>query len=126
VNIHRVTHRGPCLAVDDEADPEAPAKIAHAALERRCGGCIEALDLLVDAYGAEAGNLALRTVATGGVFIGGGIAPKILTALESGRFLRAFTDKAPFEGLLADVPVRVILNPQAALTGAAVFAATLP
>ena len=75
--------------------PDAPAQISSAALERRCAGCVEALDMFVDAYGAEAGNLALRSVSTGGVFIGGGIAPKILPALTDGRFLRAFLDKAP-------------------------------
>ena len=57
--------------------------------------------MFVDAYGAEAGNLALRSVSTGGVFIGGGIAPKILPALTDGRFLRAFVDKAPLRELLA-------------------------
>ena len=63
-------------------------------------GCVEALELFVDAYGAEAGNLALRTVSTGGLFIGGGIAPKILPALTDGRFMRAFLDKAPMRELL--------------------------
>ena len=105
VNIHRVTHAVPCTAVevDDQSDddPAVPAAIAAAALERRCRGCMEALDMFVDAYGAETGNWALRTVATGGVFVGGGIAPKILPALVVGRFMRAFLDKAPFEGLLS-------------------------
>ncbi len=79
--------------------------------------------MFVDAYGAEAGNLALRTVATGGVFVGGGIAPKILPALADGRFLRAFLDKAPFEELLSRMPVKVILNDDAGLLGAAAYAA---
>ena len=65
-------------------------------------GCVEALDMFVEAYGAEAGNLALGMVATGGVFIGGGIAPKILPALETGAFLRAFRAKAPFEAMLEE------------------------
>jgi len=77
----------------------------------------------VDAYGAEAGNLALRTVSTGGLFLGGGIAPKILPALTDGRFLRAFRSKAPFERLLAAMPVKVILNQETGLLGAAVYAA---
>lgn len=124
MNVHRVTHNGQCAAIDDENDPEAPAQITAAALARRCAGCVDALSLFVDAYGAEAGNLALRTVATGGVFIGGGIAPKILPALEDGRFLRAFTDKAPFRDLLKQIPVRVILNHGAALLGAAHVAAS--
>ena len=80
--------------------------------------------MFVSAYGAEAGNLALRTVATGGVYVGGGIAPKILPALEAGPFLDAFRAKAPMEELMASIPVSVILNDTAALLGAAVYAAS--
>ncbi len=122
VNLHRVTHRGRCAAAIDLADPDAPALLSASALGRRCEGCVEALDLFVEAYGAEAGNLALRAVATGGVFIGGGIAPKILPALSDGRFLRAFRQKTPFEPLLEAMPVKVILNAEAGLLGAAVYA----
>jgi glucokinase len=86
---------------------------------------VEALSLFVAAYGAEAGNLALRTLATGGVFVGGGIAPKILPALGDGRFMDAFRDKAPFDALLARIPVKVVVNPEAGLLGAAVYAAGL-
>jgi glucokinase len=121
-NLHPLTHPGACLAIDDPEDPEAPAAISQAALERRCTGCVEALGIFVAAYGAEAGNLALRTMATGGVFVGGGIAPKILPALTDGRFLRAFQDKGSFRSMLARIPVKVILNPQAGLLGAAVAA----
>jgi glucokinase len=78
--------------------------------------------MFVDAYGAEAGNLALRSVATAGVYVGGGIAPKILPALESGAFIEAFHDKPPLTDLLRTIPVAVILNPAAALLGAAVCA----
>jgi glucokinase len=125
VNLHRITHQdGHCLALDDDSDPGAPAAISAAALERRCRGCVEALDTFVAAYGAEAGNLTLRSVATGGLFIGGGIAPKILPALIDGRFLGAFLDKHPFRQMLANVPVKIILNPDAGLLGAAI-AATL-
>jgi glucokinase len=125
VNIHRVTHAdSTCPAVSDEDDPEAPAAISRAALERRCAGCVEALSLFVDAYGAEAGNMALRTVSTGGLFVGGGIAPKILPALTDGRFMRAFRDKAPFTDLLTSMPVKIILNANAGLLGAAVFASS--
>ncbi len=125
VNLFRVTHRAPCVVVDDDEDPDAPAQITAAALARRCQGCIEALQLFVDAYGAEAGNVAVRGVATAGVFIGGGIAPKILAALTDGRFLRAFLDKGPMQPLLSRVPVQVILNQDAGLLGAAVYAAAL-
>jgi glucokinase len=121
LNIHRVTHAGVCAAGIDLDDPDAPAAISTAALNRRCPGCAEALSLFVDAYGAEAGNLALRTMSTGGVFIGGGIAPKILPALTTGAFIRAFRAKAPFEAMLDAVPVKVILNQDAGLLGAASF-----
>ena len=74
------------------------------------------------AYGAEAGNLALRSVATAGIYVGGGIAPKILPALQSGLFIEAFRDKSPLGDLLRTIPVSVILNPAAGLLGAAVCA----
>jgi glucokinase len=124
VNLHRTTHEGTCLAIDSEEDPDAPAAISKAAMERRCPGCVEALGLFVDIYGAEAGNVALRSVATAGVFIGGGIAPKILPALTDGRFMRAFRDKAPFTEMLMNVPVKIVLNAEAGLVGAAVYAAS--
>ncbi len=79
--------------------------------------------MFVEAYGAESGNLALRSVSTGGLFIGGGIAPKILPALSTGVFMRAFLAKPPLEEMLQRMPVKVILNPEAGLLGAAVFAA---
>jgi glucokinase len=123
VNIHRVAHESLCSAGIDLEDPLAPAEISEAALAERCNGCIQTLRMFAEAYGAEAGNLALRTVATSGVFVGGGIAPKILPALTDGRFMRAFVDKAPFEVMLREVPVRVVLNPQVGLLGAAVHAA---
>jgi glucokinase len=123
-NIHAVVHRGPCAAGVDVDDPDAPAAISSAAFEHRCQQCEETLDLFVEAYGAEAGNLALRSVSTGGLFIGGGIAPKILPALTAGAFMRAFLAKPPLEAMLARMPVKVILNDQTALLGAAMFAAT--
>src|SRR5262249_46289274 len=102
---------------------DAPAHITAAALANTCAGCVETVDIFIDAYGAEAGNLALRVVATGGVFVGGGIAPKILPALKTGSFMRAFRAKTPLDGMLAAMPVKVILNADAGLLGAAVFAA---
>jgi len=123
VNVHRTTHTEPCAARIDLDAHDAPAHISAAGLARSCAGCVAALDLFVDAYGAEAGNLALRSVATGGVFVGGGIAPKILAALTTGAFVRAFCAKPPLDGLLAAMPIKVILNADAGLLGAAVFAA---
>jgi glucokinase len=122
-NIHDVTHAGGCRGGVDLESRDAPAAIAAAALEHRCDGCVEALEMFVEAYGAEAGNVALRAVSTGGLFVGGGIAPKILPAMSDGRFIGAFREKAPFESMLAAMPVRVILNPETGLLGAAVFAA---
>lgn len=124
-NVHRATHTGACDAGIDPDDPGAPAALTGAALERRCASCVEALEIFVDAYGAEAGNAALRSVATAGLFIGGGIAPKILPALTDGRFLAAFRDKGAMRPLVEDVPVKIILNPEAGLLGAAVHAADL-
>jgi glucokinase len=123
VNLHRFTHRGgECAAAVDVESDDAPARISAAGLSGRCQFCADALGMFVDAYGAEAGNLALRGVATSGLFIGGGIAPKILPALESGRFVAAFLAKPPMEALLRKVPVKVILNADAGLLGAAVHA----
>ncbi|HZT53561.1 MAG TPA: glucokinase, partial [Gaiellaceae bacterium] len=74
-------------------------------------------------YGAEAGNLALKLMATGGVYLGGGIAPRILDKLEDGTFMAAFVAKGRFRDLLASIPVHVILNDRTALMGAALCAA---
>ena len=106
--------------VDDFLD--LPAAISRSALEQRCPLCVEALQMFVAAYGAEAGNLALRTVATAGVYVGGGIAPKILPALESGAFVDAFRSKEPLSAFVATIPIAVILNAEAGLLGAAVHA----
>jgi glucokinase len=75
--------------------------------------------MFVSAYGAEAGNLALRGLALGGIYVGGGIAPKILPAIRSGGFMLAFRDKAPMTEMLSKVPVKIILNEEAGLLGAA-------
>jgi len=120
VHVHKALHRN-CRAGIDFKSADAPAAVSTAALARTCPGCVDALDVFIEAYGAEAGNLALRTVATGGVFVGGGIAPKIIDALASGPFLSAFRAKAPFTAMLEAIPVKVILNSDAGLLGAANF-----
>jgi glucokinase len=125
VNIYRVVHRGRCAAAVNLDDADAPAEISKGALERGCDGCVEVLEFFVESYGAEAGNLALGMLATGGVYIGGGIAPKILPALEKGSFLKAFRAKSSFESMLAKMPVKVILNAETGLLGAAVFGADM-
>ena len=101
-------------------DPSA--EISRAALERKSELCAKALDLFVSVYGSEAGNLALKFKATGGLYVGGGIAPKILPRLKDGDFMRDFSDKGRLSPLLKAIPVRVILNDQAALRGAALRA----
>jgi glucokinase len=84
--------------------------------------CVKALDMFVSAYGAEAGNLALKVLAHGGVYVGGGIAPKILKKMQDGNFMRAFCDKGRMHDLVAQMPVRIILESRAALMGAAAYA----
>jgi glucokinase len=112
-----------CAGVGTVDDPaNLPQAISRSALEKRCALCVESLDLFVAAYGAEAGNLALRTVATAGVYVGGGIAPKILPALETGAFVDAFRAKEPLSAFVATIPIAVILNSEAGLLGAAVHA----
>jgi glucokinase len=125
-NIHPLAHDHPCAVVADPEAPDAPASISQAAMERRCQGCMNTLAIFVDAYGAEAGNLALRSLATGGIFVAGGIAPKILPALTDGRFMSAFLDKGSFRSMLERIPVRVILDTDAGLIGAAAAAAHTP
>jgi glucokinase len=101
------------------ADDPTPV-IANAALsEEPCELCTATLDTFVSILGAEAGNLALKVVATGGVYLGGGIPPRILPALERNRFMEAFLHKGLMSDLLAQVPVHVILNPRVGLLGVA-------
>jgi glucokinase len=98
------------------------AIISQAALAGTSALCEQALELFISLYGAEAGNLALKLMATGGIYIGGGIAPKILKKLTDSRFMQAFVAKGRLEPLLQDIPVRVIVNGDTALRGAARFA----
>jgi len=99
-----------------QGDPSAA--ISRAALDGSCPLCNEALDLFISLYGAEAGNVALRYLATGGIYIGGGIAPKIIDRLRGPGFMLAFTTKGRLSTMLETIPVRVILNPRTALLGA--------
>jgi glucokinase len=105
------------------ASEDASVVISQEGLAGNSAICVQALNLFVSVYGAEAGNLALRGKATGGVYIGGGIAPKILAKLKDGTFMRAFLDKGRYRELLSGMPVRVILNDQAGLQGAGFYAA---
>jgi glucokinase len=98
------------------------AVISFVALEKRADLCVKALDMWVSFLGAEAGNLALKALATAGVYVGGGIPPKILPKLKDGTFLTSFHDKGRLSGLVGHMPVHVILNDKAGLYGAARFA----
>jgi glucokinase len=95
------------------------AAISQAALSRRSPVCIEALDTMVSIYGAEAGNVALKFMAYGGLYVGGGIAPKIVAKLRDGTFMRAYLAKGRMQRIVAAMPVHVIMNPNTALLGAA-------
>ena len=126
VNLHRFTHRGgECQMLEGVAAADIPPRVTQAGMSGRCQQCAEALRMFVSAYGAEAGNMALRGLATSGLYVGGGIAPKILPALKTGTFMDAFLAKEPMRELLEKVPVKVILNLEAGLLGAAVHAQEL-
>ena len=104
---------------------DAAAAITRAALDQNDALANQALNLFVDIYGAQAGNLALTAGALGGVYIAGGIAPKILPRLTDGRFMRAFLDKGKMSPYVATIPVRVVTNPDVGLIGAALAASRL-
>jgi glucokinase len=107
-------------ALEDEKD--LPALVSGNGVEDDCPWCARALGIFVSVLGAEAGNLALRCVARAGVYLAGGIAPKILPALDSDTFRRAFTDKPPHTELLTSIPVWVVRNEHSAVLGAARYA----
>jgi glucokinase len=107
----------------ETGDPSAV--IAEAALDNRDTRAVQALNLFVSMYGAEAGNLALKALAVGGIFVGGGIAPKIRAKLEDGTFITAFRDKGRLSEMMAAIPVHLVLEPRAALLGAAAVARSL-
>ena len=101
---------------------DANSVITEMALSAKSEICEKALDMMVSIYGAEAGNLALKVLSVGGLYVGGGIAPKILEKLKDGTFIKAFQDKGRLSQLLINMPVRVILESRAALLGAAAYA----
>jgi glucokinase len=107
---------------EDAGDP-VPA-ISEAAFSGSCEVSVRTLELFARFYGEEAGNLALKVMATGGVWVGGGIAPKVLRFLEDGAFMQGFLAKGRMRPLLESMPVKVILDDRTALLGAAVCAAS--
>jgi glucokinase len=128
VNIYRFlvdAERLPACAAVEAASEPAP-RITEQALAGAHPTCVKALDVFVDVYGAEAGNVALTVLATGGLFLAGGIAPQVLTLPgPAARFRRAFEDKGRFKDFLAGVPVWVVTNKDLGLLGAAAEAAAL-
>jgi glucokinase len=111
----------PWLARELAAADDPTPVIVNAALDskRPCELCVATLNVFVSILGAEAGNLALKVLATGGVYVGGGIPPRILSTLERGPFMESFRSKGRFSDLMSRMPVHVILNPKVALLGAA-------
>ena len=107
----------------NSAEGDPAAAISRAAIEGRCPLASQALDIFVSLYGAEAGNLALKTMAVGGVYVGGGIAPRISERLIAGPFMESFLAKGRMRSLLESMPVQVVLNESTALLGAARHAA---
>lgn len=101
------------------------AEIAEAGLKGQAEIAKQALDLFATIYGAEAGNLALKALSLDGVYVAGGIAPKLLTKLQDGSFMRGFTNKGRYKRMMTQIPVKVVMNDKTALLGAASMAAQL-
>lgn len=113
----------PAWLAEKIAEAQDPnSVITEAGLTAKSEICEKALDMFVSVYGAEAGNLALKVLSVGGLYVGGGIAPRILEKLKDGTFMKAFTDKGRLSQLLINMPVRIILESRAALMGAAAYA----
>ncbi len=107
---------------DEITSGDSPKLITEKGLSKESQACAYTLELFVSIYGAEVGNMALKMLAFGGVFIGGGIAPKILEVIKKGSFFTSFKEKGRFSGLLQSIPIHVILNDKTALLGAMVYA----
>lgn len=113
-------------ALEKRLESEDPnAVVGEAGVRGACPTCEEAVNLFVSLYGAQAANLALTTMALGGLYVGGGIVTKLLPKAKSGLFMEAFRNAGRFEALMRETPVRVILDPKASLLGAAEFALDL-
>jgi glucokinase len=125
INLLRFTsaNQSPLLTEFDEDD--LPAVISRRGLDEADPHCVEALQLFLSIYGSAAANLGLQCVATGGVYLGGGIPSKILGGFDQPFFMDAFRAKPPMTRLLERMPVAIVLNRQTGLLGAAVYAATL-
>jgi glucokinase len=112
--------------IKERLENEDPgAVVGEAGVGGTCSTCEDAVDLFVSLYGAQAANLALTSMALGGVYVGGGIVMKLLPKVKSGLFMQGFRNAGRFETLVRETPVRVILDPKASLLGAAEFALDL-
>ncbi len=98
------------------------AIISQAAFKQSDRLCEKTMDVFIEAYGAETGNLALKLLSYGGIYIAGGIAAKILPLMQDGRFLNTFKDKGRVSTLIKEVPVHIVLNPQVGLVGSVLYA----
>jgi glucokinase len=122
-DTHRGNEKEPQWLRDEIAAGDPAAAISNAAVSARAPLAEQALDLWISIYGAEAGNMALKVLASGGVFLAGGIAPKILPKLAGPLFMQAFLSKGRMQPLLEAIPVRVITNEKTGLLGAACYGA---
>jgi glucokinase len=117
--IHQIIFPGVQHAWFDDPSVDAAVQITHLALEGGCPACVETLQMWTEAYAAEAGNMALRVLPFGGVYVAGGIALKILPKMKDGTFVRVFSDKSKLSRELARIPIYVVLNEDAPVLGAA-------
>jgi glucokinase len=117
--IHQVIFPGVQHAFFDESGVDVAARITQNALSGTCDACVETVHMWIEIYGAEAGNMALRVLPFGGVYVAGGIALKILPKLKDGTFVRAFSDKIQLSTQLAKIPIYIVLNEDAPVLGAA-------
>ena len=123
LTLHEFLNSGVRHPSFDQPGIDPAPEITRLGLEGSCPVCVETLDLFVTLYGAEAGNLALKALARGGVFVAGGIAPKILPKMQNGKFFSAFCEKDKFQELLSHIPIHIVLNEEAPLLGSAAEAA---
>lgn len=117
--IHQIIFPGVQHAFFDDPSVDAAVQITHQALEGSCSACVETLQIWTEAYAAEAGNMALRVLPFGGVYVAGGIALKILSKMKDGTFVRVFSDKSKLSRELARIPIYLVLNEDAPVLGAA-------
>ncbi|SOD42167.1 glucokinase [Nitrosovibrio sp. Nv4] len=117
-NFLQTDLKGPAGLVQVRLEEDGAAQVADLAFNHRHPIAVKAMDLFVEVYGAYAGNLALAGLCRNGVYVAGGIAPRIIGKLREGGFMKAFLDKGRFSSLMGEMPVHVVMNPKAGLLGA--------